>query len=79
MNGAAARANAQLDARLLAAHAAGDRAALVTLYSEAADAAPQAEAGYFYLTQAYVFALEAGHDAAPALRARLVAAGRETP
>ncbi len=66
-----------LDARLLAAHAAGDWSALVTLYTEAADTAPDPDAAAFYLTHAYVFALELAHPAAPALRARLVAAGRE--
>ncbi|MEX3015637.1 hypothetical protein [Gymnodinialimonas hymeniacidonis] len=66
-----------LDAALLAAHEAGDRARLVTLYAEAADANAQAEA--FYLTHAYVFALEAGDARAPALRARLVALGADTP
>ena len=66
-----------LDDRLLAAHARGDRAALVTLYCEAAETAPGEEARYFYLTHAYVHALEDGHPQAPALRARLVAAGRE--
>ena len=67
-----------LDARLLAAHARGDRAALVALYTEAADSAGEDQARYFYLTQAYVFALEAGRPEAPTLRARLVAAGRES-
>ncbi|MDF1717903.1 MAG: hypothetical protein P1U53_15160 [Sulfitobacter sp.] len=67
-----------LESRLLAAHACGDRAALVTLYSAAAEDAAEDEARYFYLTQAYVYALEDGHPQAPALRARLVAAGRES-
>ena len=67
-----------LDDRLLAAHARGDRAALVTLYCKAAEAAQEDEARYFYLTHAYVHALEDGHPQAPALRARLVAAGRES-
>ncbi len=67
-----------LDARLLAAHAAGDRAQLIKLYTEAADQTADPEACSFYLTHAYVFALEAGSDLAPPLRARLVAMGRET-
>lgn len=67
-----------LDSRLLAAHARGDGAALAALYTEAADAAAAEEARYFYLTHAYVYALETGHAAAPALRARLTAAGRES-
>jgi len=66
-----------LEHRLLAAHAAGDKAALVTLYSEAAEAASDEEAAWFYLTHAHVYALELDHPAAAELRARLVAAGRE--
>lgn len=67
-----------LDTRLLAAHEAGDRDALVALYTEAADSAASHDAACFYLTHAYVFALELGHPAADRLRARLIAAGRET-
>lgn len=67
-----------LDARLLAAHAADDRRALAELYAEAADKAEDHDAACFYLTHAYVFALELGHPLAPVLRQRLVAAGRET-
>lgn len=73
-----------LDARLLAAHAAGDKAALVTLYrqaaeaaSGAAEAASGAAATGFFLTQAYVFALDTGHPEASRLHARLVDMGRE--
>jgi hypothetical protein len=66
-----------LDAALLAAHAAGDRAALIRLYAQAADAAGDAEAEGFYLTHAYVFALESGAPEAAALHARLKAEGRE--
>ncbi len=66
-----------LDARLLAAHEAGDRSTLVALYTEAADQAKDVDAACFYLTHAYVFALELGDVRATALRARLVAEGRE--
>jgi len=68
-----------LDARLLAAHAAGDGRALVTLYTEAADAATDIDAACFYLTHAFVFALEQAHPDVDTLRARLVAEGREPP
>ncbi len=68
-----------LDSRLLAAHEAGDTPALVDLYKEAADTAPDADAAGFFLTHAYVFALEINHPDAAALRARLVETGRETP
>lgn len=68
-----------LDARLLAAHAAGDLNLLVALYTQAADAAPTPEAAAFYLTHAHIFALELGHPDAAILRARLVDQGREAP
>lgn len=68
---------AELDAALLAAHAARDRRALVGLYRSAADTAGSAEASAFYLTQAYIYALDTGDPQAPALHARLKAEGRE--
>lgn len=67
-----------LQARLLTAHATGDGVALVALYTEAADRAVTEEAAGFFLTHAYVHALELGHGNALALKARLVAMGRET-
>lgn len=66
-----------LDQRLLAAHEAGDKPALVRLYAEAADHANDLDAACFYLTHAYIFALDAGHADAPKLHARLKAEGRE--
>lgn len=68
-----------LDARLLAAHAAHDLPALVRLYREAAEGAASDQARGFYLTHAHVFALELGHPDVPALRAALIAMGREIP
>ena len=70
---------AELDARLLAAHAAGDRRALVMLYTEAADLTTDDSARGFFLTQAMVFALESGAPQAQDLRRRLIAMGREAP
>lgn len=68
-----------LDNRLLAAHAASDTGALIALYTEAADTAAVARnAAGFYLTQAYIYALELDHSDAATLRARLVAMGRES-
>lgn len=67
-----------LDARLLAAHAARDHRTLVDLYREAAEIANDPDAAGFYLTHAYVFALEQNHPAAPRLLARLVTEGRES-
>jgi hypothetical protein len=68
-----------LDADLLDAHAREDLAALVGLYARAADRANTETAAGFYLTHAYVFALELGAPEAPGLRQRLIDMGREEP
>jgi hypothetical protein len=65
-----------LDAELLDAHACGDKPALVTLYAKAADSADTIDAACFYLTHAYIFALELGHQDVAALHARLSKHGR---
>lgn len=67
-----------LDARLLAAHEAQDSDALITLYSLAAAQAGDIDTACFYLTHAYIFALDRGDIRASDLRAQLVAHGRET-
>lgn len=64
---------------LLAAHETADNKQLVRLYALAADESVTQEAAGFYLTHAYVFALEAGLAEARDLRARLIDMGRETP
>ena len=64
-----------LDARLLAAHDAAALPRLVALYAEAADRAGDETSAAFFLTHAYVYALEAGDARAGALHARLVAMG----
>lgn len=66
-----------IDARLLEAHAADDKQALAALYQEAASIAETPDAEAFFLTHAYVFALEAGLPLADQLRTRLVTLGRE--
>lgn len=66
-----------LDAQMLAAHAAHDQSALIRLYTQAADQANSLDAACFYLTHAYIFALEAGATEAHDLHARLVQHGRE--
>ena len=66
-----------LDAQMIAAHDAQDQQALIRLYTLAADQANDLTAACFYLTHAYVFALEAGAPEAAALHARLKAHGRE--
>lgn len=68
-----------LDSSLLAAHARCDNAALVELYTQAANEAGTHTAQSFYLTHAYVFALESNHPDAAQLRARLVSLGCEDP
>ncbi|KPP86116.1 MAG: hypothetical protein HLUCCO07_04760 [Rhodobacteraceae bacterium HLUCCO07] len=65
-----------LDARMCAAHEAGDGAALIALYTEAALIAASDTARGFYLTHAFVHALEAGDARANDLRAELHAMGR---
>lgn len=69
-----------LDEALIAAHDANDVKSLIRLYTQAGDDAEEAgniNAACFYLTHAYVFALEAGSTHASALHARLKAHGRE--
>ena len=67
----------ELDAALLAAHHADDKTALVSLYTEAANRAGTVDTACFFLTNAYVFALETGHVAAQELFLRLRTHGRE--
>lgn len=66
-----------LNTRLLAAHTSDNRLALIALYQEAASYANDDTARGFYLTHAYVYALEAGDLRADGLRSALVAMGRE--
>lgn len=69
-----------LDAALLAAHARGDHRALIDLYEQASQWAAQKNnqiAAGFYLTHAYVFALEQGDARAQGLHERLKAVGLE--
>lgn len=67
-----------LHGRLLAAHEADDRVALVQLYTEAADQADDIDSACFFLTHAMVFAMELGLPVADTLRQRLAAHGRES-
>lgn len=67
-----------LDQQLLAAHEDNDMALLVELYQQAAEQASDDEAKYFYMTHAYIFALDTNHPDIPALKSALVAAGRES-
>lgn len=65
-----------LQDRLLRAHARNDRAALITGYTQAAEAQSDIDAACFFLTHAYVFALDAGDPRADDLRAKLARHGR---
>lgn len=69
-----------LEAALLAAHAAREGPRLAALYARAGELAEtrgDLDAAAFYLTHAYVYALEAGDRAADGLHSRLKAWGRE--
>lgn len=65
-----------LEARLLAAHAADDRKTLISLYVEASESTSDAIESGFFLTHAYVFALEAADPRIDALATRLKQTGR---
>lgn len=65
-----------LHERLLAAHESDDRQGLIVLYTDAADQANDLVERSFFLTHAFVFALEAGDVRSESLRARLYEMGR---
>lgn len=65
------------EAALLAAHARNDLQELTTLYSRAADHADDTDTRCFFLTQAYVFALDFGDARAKLLYSTLKELGRE--
>ncbi|WP_439109783.1 hypothetical protein [Lentibacter sp.] len=62
--------------QLLAAHEHDDREGLIVLYTEAADRSNDLIERSFFLTHAFVFALEAGDMRARDLHARLHDMGR---
>jgi len=69
-----------LDAALLRAHDLNDLEGLVALYRQAGLACldvNDVDAGCFYLTHSYIFALEMGSPKARGLHEILVAHGRE--
>lgn len=69
-----------LEQRLLDAHARDDPKELAALYTEAADmkeAEGDVDAACFYLTHAFVYALQVGDNAAEVLQRRLWRYGRE--
>lgn len=70
----------ELEVALLEAHSKDDKDQLIGLYTIAADraeASGQLDGACFFLTHAWVYALEAGDPRAAHLKARLVAYGRE--
>lgn len=69
-----------LDKALLLAHQNGDRAGLISLYAQAADDREEMgdiDAACFYLTHAFVFALQEGAPEQDELNRRLWEYGRE--
>lgn len=80
LRGGVAETAEALERAILEAHAAGDGARLASLYRQAGLRflkEGETDAGTFYLTNAYIFALESGDPLADDLHARLVALGRE--
>ena len=68
-----------LSQALLDAHASKDHAKLISMYTSAADIAEEQndiDAACFYLTHAFVFALESGAAEASILNKRLADKGR---
>ena len=68
---------ADLNRALMGAYAEGDGAAIAALYAEAGRMAACEDEAAFFLTNGYIFALEAGLPRAKRLHAELVAMGRE--
>lgn len=69
-----------LNANMLHAHEQNDCTRLLALYTQAAnqqEAAGETDAACFYLTHAYVFALESGDAQVTELHQRLKKYGRE--
>lgn len=72
--------DAELHTALLRAHEQNDLKQLVILYRKAGMSrldTNDVDAGCFYLTHAYIFALEAGLSLAKEIHGTLVAHGRE--
>ncbi|MEM9344271.1 MAG: hypothetical protein AAGA87_14610 [Pseudomonadota bacterium] len=65
------------EAALIAAHAARDAPTLVQIYRAHAESLGDEDAAAFYMTQAYVWALEGGMPEARELHDWLKARGRE--
>ncbi|QXT38693.1 hypothetical protein [Gymnodinialimonas ceratoperidinii] len=70
-------ASDRFDTALRRARETGDWSEVIALYVAAADAETEAQGAAFYLTHAYVHALEAGDPRAASLKTRLIALGAE--
>ena len=66
-----------LEQRILDAHEAGDKSALVTVYAEASRQASDLDAACFFAVYAHTFALEIEHPLRAELHAFLKQHGRE--
>ena len=66
-----------LNNKILKAHHNKNLSLLVELYQEAADKVPTRQEQNFFRVQAYVYALEVGHDLTPILHKKLVKDGVE--
>lgn len=69
---------ASLDQALISAHLADDVDALIGLYQQAAKEADTDDQKAFFLTHAYIFALERGDRRAASIQRELIAMGRDT-
>ncbi|WP_341861197.1 hypothetical protein [Gymnodinialimonas sp. 57CJ19] len=67
----------RFEAALYHGQQTGDWAQVITQYMEAAEAEATEQGAAFYLTHAYVHALEAGDPRADTLKQRLIALGAE--
>ncbi len=65
-----------LETRLLDAHASGDKQSLIGLYAAAAERSDDPARAAFYLTHAWVFALEADDPRANEYHTKLAGMGR---
>ena len=66
-----------LNNKILKAHHNKNSSLLVELYQEAADKVSTRQEQNFFRVQAYVYALEVGHDLTPILHKKLVTDGVE--
>ena len=65
-----------LNARISDAHARNDKDGLIKLYHQAAQDSQDADETCFFLTYAYIFALETGHPLTHDLAQKLQSYGR---